>query len=116
MKDSIELIKKVEFFEEISELEIKTMIEERKCIITKYDKGEYVAFRGDEIDGIYINIDGLLVAEMLREDGNIKKIEELKNGKIIASAFIFGKVNSFPVDLLAKTEVKILFIPTGTLI
>ena len=115
-RDNINLIKNVDFFSDISKIEIEKMIEEKECVILNYHKGEYVAFRGDTIDGIYINIDGLLVAEMLREDGNVKKIEEIKNGKIIASAFIFGNVNKFPVDLLAKTDVKILFISKEKLV
>lgn len=115
-RDNINLIKNIDFFSDISEREIEKMIEEKECVILNYHKNEYVAFRGDTIDGIYINIDGLLVAEMLREDGNVKRIEEIKNGKIIASAFIFGNVNKFPVDLLAKTDVKILFISKEKLV
>ena len=53
---------------------------------------------------------------MLKDDGNVKKIEELERGKIIASAFIFGDVNKFPVDLVAKSQVKILFIEKNEVI
>ena len=47
---------------------------------------------------------------MLTEEGNIIKIEELVPSDVIASAFIFGKNNSFPVDLSAKDEAEILFV------
>lgn len=40
----------------------------------------------------------------------LKKIEELGKGRIVASAFIFGNVNKFPIDLVAKSKVKVLFI------
>ena len=40
----------------------------------------------------------------------------MERGKIIASAFIFGDVNKFPVDLVAKSQVKILFIEKNEVI
>ena len=46
---------------------------------------------------------------MLTEEGNVIKIEELVPSDVIASAFVFGKKNSFPVDLNAKDEAEILF-------
>lgn len=111
MKETnINLIRKTDFFNILEDDEFQNVINECKYQIKKYQKDEYVAFRGDLIDGLYINVDGILVAEMLKENGEIKKIEELKNEKIIAAAFIFGEVNRFPVDLVARTDVKILFI------
>ena len=53
---------------------------------------------------------GTLITEMLTEEGNIIKIEELVPSDVIASAFVFGKNNSFPVDLSAKDEAEILFV------
>ena len=47
---------------------------------------------------------------MLTEEGNVIKIEELVPSDVIASAFIFGKKNSFPVDLAAKDEAEILYV------
>ena len=109
-------IKNTDLFILLEENEFDKIIEKCNYKILNYQKEEYVAFRGDEIEGIYINLQGTLVAEMLKNDGNIKKIEELEKGKIIASAFIFGDINKFPVDLIAKSQVKILFIEKSEVI
>lgn len=109
-------IKNTDLFIWLEENEFDKIIEKCNYKILNYQKDEYVAFRRDEIKGIYINLQGTLVAEMLKDDGNVKKIEELERGKIIASAFIFGDVNKFPVDLVAKSQVKILFIEKNEVI
>lgn len=106
----LKLIKDTDLFINLEIEEFSEILKKCKYKILNYKKEEYVAFRGDTIDGIYINLNGILVAEMLKDDGNIKKIEELQKGKIIASAFIFGSKNKFPVDLVAKSEVQVLFI------
>ena len=109
-------IKNTDLFIWLEENEFDKIIEKCNYKILNYQKDEYVACRGDEIKGIYINLQGTLVAEMLKDDGKVKKIEELERGKIIVSAFIFGDVNKFPVDLVAKSQVKILFIEKNEVI
>lgn len=106
----LKLIKDTDLFLDLGIEEFGEVLKKCNYKVLNYEKGEYVAFRGDIIDGIYINLDGVLVAEMLKDNGNVKKIEELKKGKIIASAFIFGDKNKFPVDLVAKSKVQVLFI------
>ena len=103
-------LNKIELFEGLDLDRIQRELSEIKVKILKYKKGENIALRGDRIKGLYINISGTLVSEMLKENGESKKIEELKSGMILASAFIFGKFNFFPVDLIAKTDVEILYI------
>ena len=103
-------LNKIELFEGLDLDRIQRELSEIKVKILKYKKGENIALRGDRIKGLYINISGTLVSEMLKENGESKKIEELKSGMILASAFIFGKFNFFPVDLMAKTDVEILYL------
>lgn len=109
-ENKLELIKKTDLFKNLNIEEFEEIIKTCKYKIMEYKKDEYIAFRGDNICGVYINLKGNLVAEMLKNDGNVRKIEELKTGKIIASAFIFGEITRFPVDLVAKTDVEVLFI------
>lgn len=103
-------LNKIVLFEGLDLDRIQRELSEIKVKILKYKKGENIALRGDRIKGLYINISGTLVSEMLKENGESKKIEELKSGMILASAFIFGKFNFFPVDLIAKTDVEILYL------
>ena len=106
----IEILKETVVFNGIDEKIIKNILEKNKYEIKKYSPNESIAFRGDEVRGLYIILKGTLTTEMLTEEGNVIKIEELVPSDVIASAFVFGKKNSFPVDLNAKDEAEILFI------
>ena len=105
----IEILKETVVFNGIDEKIIKNILEKAKYEIKKYSPDESIAFRGDEVKGLYVILKGTLTIEMLTEEGNVIKIEELVPSDVIASAFIFGKKNSFPVDLIAKNEAEILF-------
>ena len=106
----IEILKETVVFNGIDEKIIKNILEKAKYEIKEYSPNESIAFRGDEVRGLYIILKGTLTTEMLTEEGNVIKIEELVPSDVIASAFVFGKKNSFPVDLNAKDEAEILFI------
>ena len=106
----IKTLKETVVFNNIDEDIIKDILEKTKYEIKKYSPNESIAFRGDEVKGLYVILKGTLTTEMLTEEGNVIKIEELVPSDVIASAFIFGKKNSFPVDLNAKDEAEILFI------
>ena len=106
----IKTLKETVVFNSIDEKTIKNILEKTKYEIKKYSPNESIAFRGDEVKGLYIILKGTLITEMLTEEGNVIKIEELVPSDVIASAFIFGKKNSFPVDLGVKDEAEILFI------
>ena len=106
----IEILKETVVFNGIDEKTIKNILEKNKYEIKKYSPNESIAFRGDEVRGLYIILKGTLTTEMLTEEGNVIKIEELVPSDVIASAFVFGKKNSFPVDLNTKDKAEILFI------
>ena len=106
----IKTLKETVVFNNIDEDIIKDILEKTKYEIKKYSPNESIAFRGDEVKGLYIILKGTLITEMLTEEGNVVKIEELVPSDVIASAFIFGKKNSFPVDLAAKDEAEILYV------
>ena len=106
----IKTLRETVVFNDLDEDTIKDILEKTKYEIKKYSLDEPIAFRGDEVKGLYIILKGILITEMLTEEGNIIKIEELVPSDVIASAFVFGKKNSFPVDLNAKDEAEILFI------
>ena len=106
----IKTLRETVVFNNIDEETIKNILEKTRYEIKNYSPNESIAFRGDEVKGLYIILKGTLITEMLTEEGNIIKIEELVPSDVIASAFIFGKRNSFPVDLSAKDKAEILFI------
>ena len=106
----IKTLRETVVFNDLDEDTIKDILEKTKYKIKKYSLDEPIAFRGDEVKGLYIILKGTLITEMLTEEGNIIKMEELVPSDVIASAFIFGKNNSFPVDLSVKDEAEIFFV------
>lgn len=115
-KEILKNLKKLELFCDIDEKELDEYFQNIKYEVLVYDAQENIAFRGDEIKGLYANLEGILVTEMLKENGEIKKIEELGSYTLIATAFIFGKMNKFPVDLISKTATTIFFIEKKELV
>lgn len=101
LKDSL-------IFKNISEEKIKEYLNKIKYEIKLYKKNSNIVFRGDKVEGLNIILKGSVSAEMLTKEGNIKKIENLEQFEVLASAFIFGEKNNYPVDLIANEEVKIL--------
>ena len=99
----IKTLKETVVFNNIDEETIKNILEKTRYEIKNYSPNESIAFRGDEVKGLYIILKGTLITEMLTEEGNVPS-------DVIASAFIFGKKNSFPVDLAAKDEAEILYV------
>lgn len=108
--DIIKKLEKIKLFKNIDVKIIEKILENINYTILKYEKGETIVFRGDEVEGLYIALSGELFSEMAGEKGEIKKIEDILEGSIIASAFIFGNNSKFPVDLISRTESKIFFV------
>ena len=108
----IDLAKLIEFkiFKGLNQNNLIFLFNSIDYQIRKVYKNDVVFFRDEEVDGLYIILDGLLSAEMLKNTGEIQKIENLSQGDIIASAFIFGKNNNLPVDLIALNDGEILHI------
>ena len=78
--------------------------------IKDYKKNETVFFRGDSLKNIIIVIKGSAHGEMQKFNGDTIVINQMKVGEVIASAFLFGKSNVFPVDLIALENSKFLFL------
>lgn len=108
--DIIKKLEKTKLFKNVDTKIIEKILENIGYTILKYEKGETVVFRGDEVEGLYIALSGELFSEMAGEKGEIKKIEDILEGSIIASAFIFGNNSKFPVDLISRTESEIFFV------
>ncbi|MGL5568964.1 MAG: Crp/Fnr family transcriptional regulator [Cetobacterium sp.] len=104
----IENLEKIKIFKGVKEEKLLKIFDSIPYNINKFEKNDIVLFRGDCLDGALIIIEGSLSAEMLKDNGDIQKIENLFEGDIIASAFIFGQKNIIPVDLIALSSLKIL--------
>lgn len=95
----------------ISEDECKSLISRIHYQVRKFEKGEVVVQGGDEVANLYIVLSGSVRGEMIDYSGKTVKIEDIEAPRPLASAFLFGKENKFPVTVTANKKVEMLVIP-----
>lgn len=96
--------------------ELEKIFELRTYKIKKFSKGEIIALREDRIDYLMIVIKGSAKGEMLDMSGKTIKIEDIMAPYPLASAFIFGQRNQFPVDVTANDNVEIFYLSKSDLL
>jgi CRP-like cAMP-binding protein len=79
--------------------------------IKTYGKNEVITSAGDVCDRLLIVQQGSVKAEMNDYSGKTIKIEDLGVSQPLATAFLFGRQNRFPVTVSANTEVEMVSIP-----
>ena len=83
--------------------------------VKTYQKGELIASNGDPCNTLKIIIEGSVIGEVMDFQGKSLRIEKLGVAETIASAFIFGESNTYPVDVIAEEPTKLLVIPRADL-
>ena len=94
-------------FRGISPEELEQLLSAAQYKIKKYKKGDMVAFREDRCENLMLVLKGSVKGEMLDPSGKSIKIEDIMAPYPIASAFLFGQRNQFPVNVTANEEVEI---------
>jgi CRP-like cAMP-binding protein len=108
--DIFEKLKNVEIFKEIHEEHLKALLIKLKYKVKKIAKNEIIAFRGDEIEDLIIVALGDVYTEMQKLNGDSIVVDRLSEGDVLAGAFIFGKDNRFPVDVIAASDSELIYI------
>jgi CRP-like cAMP-binding protein len=92
-------------------------IEEIKCIlggvpfrIKKYKSGNLIALSGEPVNKLMLVTSGIVKGEMTDYAGRIIKIEDIPAPGALASAFMFGNRNRFPVNVIAITDTELLIV------
>ena len=101
---------KVSLFKGLNPDKIAKCLTEADFKIKEYKKNEIVFFRGDILKKIIIIVKGTVRGEMQKFNGDTIVINQMKAGEVLASAFLFGKNNVFPVDLIALENSEFLFL------
>lgn len=109
--DIFEKLKSVEIFKGIEEETLRGLLRELKYKVKKLDKNEIVAFRGDEIEDLVIVAQGEVYTEMQKLNGDSIVVDRLPQGSVLAGAFIFGRDNRFPVDVVTSSNAELIYIP-----
>lgn len=107
------LLKECPVFEGISENDIRLVFEQVHFQVKIYKKNEIIALAGEVVENLYIVLSGIVKGEMIDYSGKTIKIEDVEAPHPLATAFLFGKENKFPVTVTALNEVELLSIPVS---
>ncbi len=106
-----EVLIKSPFFIGLSREELEEIFKKISYSVKSYSKGQTIVQREEEVKNLCIVIAGTVKGEMVDFSGKILKVEEIQAPQPLAHAVMFSNVNKFPVDVVALSECKILYIP-----
>lgn len=99
------------FFVGLNPQELEQIFNKISYSVKSFSKGQTIAQRDEEVKNLCIVVDGTVKGEMVDFTGKILKVEEISAPQPLAHAVMFSNMNRFPVDVVAITNCKILFIP-----
>ncbi len=108
-----QLLTQCPIFRGINENEAEDLLKKIHFQIKSYPKDEIVVVAGEPVLNLHIIISGSVRGEMIDYSGKTIKIEDIEAPKPLATAFLFGQENKFPVTVTANCETKILTMPVA---
>ncbi|MCU0461176.1 MAG: Crp/Fnr family transcriptional regulator [Bacteroidales bacterium] len=76
----------------------------------KFKAGTLIVHSGDPVTSLIIVISGVVKGEMVDYSGRVIKIEDIPAPGALASAFLFGNKNLFPVNVVALSDTELMII------
>lgn len=107
------LLTQCPIFRGITEKEAENLLNRIHFQIKSYSKDDVVVVAGEPVLNLHIIISGSVRGEMIDFSGKTIKIEDIEAPKPLATAFLFGQENKFPVTVTANNDAKILTIPVS---
>ncbi len=107
------LLSRCPVFNGIPEDECRTILSKIHFQVKSLEKDEILVHAGDEVKNLLIVLSGSVRGEMIDYSGKTVKIEDVEAPLPLASAFLFGKENKFPVTVTANEKTKMLAIPVS---
>jgi CRP-like cAMP-binding protein len=90
--------------------EIENMFAITPVKVRKYRPGTMIAQSGEPVSSLMIVSKGMVKGEMVDFSGRVIKIEDVTAPGTPAAAFLFGKNNRFPVNVISVSETEIIII------
>ena len=97
-------------FKGFSPAEIERIFSEVKYQVKRYKSDSMISANGEPVNSLIIVLDGIVKGEMVDYAGRVIKIEDIHAPGAIASAFMFGDRNKFPVNVISVTSTELLII------
>jgi CRP-like cAMP-binding protein len=109
-KMDLGILNKTPLFRGLGTEEIAKVLAETPYKTRKYRTATMIAQSGEQVNNLMIVLDGVVKGEMVDYSGRVIKIEDIPAPGALASAFIFGNNNRFPVNVVAVTDSELLII------
>jgi CRP-like cAMP-binding protein len=106
-----DILKNSPIFAGLSEEEMEAIFSRTHHFTKTFEVGEIAAFSGEPVNFLMIVLEGSVKGEMVDYSGKTIKIDDIRAPNPLASAFIFGRQNKFPVNVMANEKTKLLYIP-----
>jgi CRP-like cAMP-binding protein len=90
--------------------EIEVIFSEVPYRVKKFQAGYLISQSGEPVNSLMIVVRGVVKGEMVDYSGRVIKIEDIPAPGALASAFMFGGRNRFPVNVIAVSEGELLLI------
>ena len=88
--------------------EIETILRNVPHRIRKFTTGYMISQSGEPVSSLMVVLSGTVKGEMVDFAGRVIKIEDIHAPGALASAFLFGNKNRFPVNVVALTDIELL--------
>jgi CRP-like cAMP-binding protein len=116
MKINLEIVSRCPLFNGIPASELGLLLQQVHHQVQSYNKGELIVFSGDPCNKLLIVAQGSVKGEMIDLSGKTIKIEDIGAPRPLATAFLFGEQNQFPVNIVANEPTLILNIPKESVV
>lgn len=104
------LLSKAPVFKGVTPEDIKIILDSTPFRIRNYQAGSMISQSGEQVNSLMVVMSGTAKGEMVDFAGRVIKIEDIPAPGALASAFVFGNRNKFPVNVIAVTDVELLSI------
>lgn len=103
-------LSKAPLFNGLNAEKIEIIVKSVPHKIKVFQAGSLISQSGEQVNSLIIVIRGVVKGEMVDYTGRVIKIEDIPAPGALASAFIFGNRNRFPVNVLAVSDGELLMI------
>jgi CRP-like cAMP-binding protein len=108
------LLQKAPLFNRLRIDEIEKILSEITYRIRKFKAGSLIVNSGEQVKSLMIVIKGIVKGEMVDYAGKVIKIEDIPAPGSLASGFMFGNRNLYPVNVTSVTDSELLVIDKNT--
>ncbi len=108
---NFQLLTQCPLFKGITEKEAEILFDKIHFQIKNYSKDDIVVLAGETVLKLLIIISGSVRGEMIDYSGRTIKIEDIEAPQPLATAFLFGQQNKYPVTVTVNNDARILIIP-----